>query len=424
MNSREESLLYSYFSFLANFSHDRAREVVEKEKEMHRSGPGNSWAQLLGSLVQLAGAEKQYLALSFLQPRTSVFLRKEQPLKSMYQNIHHDCKHVMEVESGKWLGKVAEVVAKVVTGRTTMVDIYERLSGFCPAPPPYQEIISVLTSVTEEIQRRLGDCIVTTPWVTVVKYENNILMDFMSAASAMQAWNFFESIMLLQRGGEMLSLWDEMVQARETKKLSFASSLLRGVSGSLEPQLYLWLQKLKSALLSKFSLYFHTTLAQQTSPTEMKSLCSKLSLDQTSRLAAFQKRADAKSITVLFDATGLASYKGRPGYHHLEKQQSQLSGLDLFPVVYSIPQQPSLPNVVMILTDQSTDLATDKTVYFYDGGVGATYFLHNIEPRFYAVIIFEGRRSERDSTINTFIQETALQLRCSKVFAALKPGYK
>eukprot|EP00092_Neocalanus_flemingeri_P013318 GFUD01014356.1.p1 GENE.GFUD01014356.1~~GFUD01014356.1.p1 ORF type:complete len:324 (-),score=91.77 GFUD01014356.1:331-1254(-) len=307
-----------------------------------------------------------------------------------------------------------------------MVDIYERLSGFCPAPPPYREIISVLTAVTEETQKTDGECVVSAPWVTVVKYENNILMDFMSAASAMQSWNFFESIMLLQRGGEMLALWEEIVQAREARKLSFASSLLRGVSGSAEPHLYLWFQRLKASLISKFSLFFYQTLAQQTTPTEMKSLCARLSLDQAARLSAFQKRADAQSISVLFDATGLASYNGRPGYHHLEKEQPQMSGLDLFPVVFSTPTQPShhFPNLVMILTDQNTDLATDKTVHFYDGGVGSTYFLHLIEPRFYVVIIFDGRRSERDSTINTFIQETALQLRCSKTFAALKPGYK
>ena len=34
------------------------------------------------------------------------------------------------------------------------------------------------------------------------------------------------------------------------------------------------------------------------------------------------------------------------------------------------------------------------------------------------------RRNEKDSTINGFIQETAVQLRCSRVFASLKPGYK
>jgi len=75
--TREEALLHSYFTFLANFSQDRAREVVEKEKEICRCGPNNPWGQLLGSLMQLAGAEKQYLALSFLQPRSSVFLRKD-----------------------------------------------------------------------------------------------------------------------------------------------------------------------------------------------------------------------------------------------------------------------------------------------------------------------------------------------------------
>ena len=103
-----------------------------------------------------------------------------------------------------------------------------------------------------------------------------------------------------------------------------------------------------------------------------------------------------------------------------------LSGLDLFPLVYSTGYQPSLhwPNVVMILTDQHEDLLSDRTVTFYDVGVGATYFLHQIEPRFYVVIIFYGRKNEKDSTINGFIQDTALSLRCSRNFASLKPGYK
>ena len=74
-----------------------------------------------------------------------------------------------------------------------------------------------------------------------------------------------------------MSQWEDVVGARETRKLSFASSLLRGVtgisvtlviifkskfSGWVEPHLYLWLGKLKAALLSKFSLYFYQTLAK------------------------------------------------------------------------------------------------------------------------------------------------------------------
>lgn len=45
------------------------------------------------------------------------------------------------------------------------------------------------------------------------------------------------------------------------------------------PMLFQWLQKLKGAVLSKLSLYFHDTLAQQTTPSDMRHLCSKLHHD-------------------------------------------------------------------------------------------------------------------------------------------------
>ena len=81
------------------------------------------------------------------------------------------------------------------------------------------------------------------------------------------------------------------------------------VSGSVEPQLYTWFQRLKSSLLSKFSLYFHSTLSGQTNAQEMRALCSKLSTDQTTRLSSFQKRLDASSVSILFDANGQTGYQ-------------------------------------------------------------------------------------------------------------------
>ena len=38
-----------------------------------------------------------------------------------------------------------------------------------------------------------------------------------------------------RRGSELLGQWEEVVGAREARKLSFASSFLRGVTGSLSP---------------------------------------------------------------------------------------------------------------------------------------------------------------------------------------------
>ena len=41
----------------------------------------------------------------------------------------------------------------------------------------------------------------------------------------------------------------------------------------------------------------------------MRSLCSKLSTDQTARLSSFQKRLDAASVSILYDANGQPGYQ-------------------------------------------------------------------------------------------------------------------
>jgi len=95
---KEESILENYFMFISNFSHDRAREVIEKEKELSRGSSSSCWSQLLSVLLNLSTAEKTYHSLTFLSPRTgSVFLRKEQSLKSVYQSLLLDCRNALEL---------------------------------------------------------------------------------------------------------------------------------------------------------------------------------------------------------------------------------------------------------------------------------------------------------------------------------------
>ena len=422
----KEELLETYFTFISNFSHDRAREVVEREKEVARTGSSSSFHQLVVALVGLAGAEKQYLSLSFLLPRTSsVFLRKEPSLKSLYQSILLDLRNALELEQEVLVSRTCEEVIRLLQVRVSMIGVYEKLATFSSSTPAasYDDLVAGLNTILEEIQQSQSP--VCQQWVVVLQYEVGVLLDCLSLTSSLHQWNFFPSLMLLQRVGERLASWEVVVQARETRKLSFASSWLRGVT-STEPHLYLWFQKLRSSLLSKFSLYFYSTLSKQTNSTEMKVLCSKLSLDQSARISSYQKRLDCQSVSILYDATDQPSYQGRPGYHFQDKDPPPPhSGLDLFPVVFSTGQPGHhWPNIVMIISDHSEELRADRTVHFYDGGVGSSYFLHQIESRFYIVVIFEGRRNEKDSTINSFIQETASQLSCVRIFASLKPGYK
>ncbi len=100
-----------------------------------------------------------------------------------------------------------------------------------------------------------------------------------------------------------------------------------------------------------------------------------------------------------------------------------------FPAVVSLPggERPVThwPNVIMIMSDRSTELnALDKVVHFYDDKVQSNYFLTRPEPHFTVVVIFDGRKSERDSNIVAFLQELTGSLRNTKPFTTLKPGSK
>ena len=94
---------------LSSVSRFRRGKLVEREKDVVRTGPGSTFNQLVVGLVSLAGAEKQYLSLSFLLPRTSsVFLRKEQSLKSVYQSILLDVRNAMELEADVVVSRTCE----------------------------------------------------------------------------------------------------------------------------------------------------------------------------------------------------------------------------------------------------------------------------------------------------------------------------
>ena len=335
MECKEESVLESFFLFLSNFSHDRAKDAVSQESSL-----------LSTSLGQLALAEKQYLSLAFLQPRTSVFqVRKEPPLRTLYQSLHTDLSSL----SQPWAGQAA----KLVRLRAGMVEVYERLSG-CGGgqAPPYGEVTRSLAGLVEELGEG-GEESPLAPWWAVVTFEVQALLDLLSAALAMQTWDFFPSLLLLTRGCSLLQQWEEVVAAREARKMSFASSLLRGVTGWVEPHLYLWLAKLKASLLSKFSLYFHSTLAKQTSPQELQRLSSRLAVDQAARLAAAQRKLDAQAVVLVY--AGLEQGDcGRPGYRHPTAHQGSPTGLECFPPVYCCPALPDhlYPGLVMTLTDR------------------------------------------------------------------------
>jgi len=394
---------------------------MEKERDLSKS-LGTEWSHYISVLLHLCTAEKQYTNLSFLQARG--FLRKEGSLKSIYEVLISELERPWQVnEATSPLDDLVSVsttdILTLVKGRMKTMEIYEKLSASTNEQlPNYQPCIDV----TKNIKRKEMCCVFMEPWLNVYFIEVEVLSECMMMCANLAKWDFYRSLTCLQDITDKLNRWNEVIQTRETKKLSFATSLLRGVSGlQSEPLLYTWFSKFKSGLLSKFSLYFYQLLSKQCSGNDIKGWMNKVPVDYSARIAAFARRSDAISVCLLFNGNGLQGFKG-PGYHiKTEKDKSVgVTGLDLFPCIYYHPVLPTehWPSIVMNIKD--SDLSHDRNVYIYDAGIGFTYFIHQIEPRFYIVILYEGKKLEKDSSIVQFLEETTQQLRLTKVFLSLK----
>ena len=183
--SKEETLLKAYFTFISNFSHDRAREVVEREKDVTRAVTSSGFSQLLVALVSLAGAEKQYLSLSLMPRTSSVFLRKEQSLKSVYQSIVLDLRNAQELEADTLINGICEDLVTLLKIRLTMIGVYEKLSMFSSMAPSesYSELVAILKTVLEEIQQNPSE--LCCQWITVLKFEVGLLLNCLTLTITM-----------------------------------------------------------------------------------------------------------------------------------------------------------------------------------------------------------------------------------------------
>jgi len=189
--------------------------------------------------------------------------------------------------------------------------------------------------------------------------------------------------------------------------------------------LHNWLLKFKGTLLSKLSLYFYEILARNSnSAFDIRLISTKLQTDYISKLSNFQKKSDALAICLVFDARDIDFYPN--GYQHPVRPPEVPTGMDTFPAVLSIPQKPlsRWPSVVMLISGRMSDLNSDKLVGFFDSQVQSTYFILRIEPRMFLLLVYESKKSEKDSYIVKFMNEIVNELKCGRIFSSLKLSVK
>ncbi|KAL4612791.1 UPF0536 protein C12orf66-like [Arapaima gigas] len=433
---KERAVLESFFTQLGVFSFDRAKDYVEKEKDASRSA-GAIWGAFLGALAHLAAAEKAYHNMTFLGQKIggqSFFSRKDS-IRTIYTSLYNELKKVVttgrNVAGGTapcledLLSHLSEQLCFFTQARMEIADFYEKMYSLSNHKSiNSEELVNLLEPVNQKYSSKFHHPILSC-LESSFQVEVEVLTQLLRCQAEISEWKFLPSLLNLHSAHSKLHTWGQVFERqRETRKHLFGGQVQKAVQ---PPHLYLWLLRLHQTLLAKFSFYFHEALSRQTALSEMKALTAKTLPDYFGKISAFIRKCDAVNVSLIFDNRGSDSFQGH-GYHHPDSYREAPKGVDQFPAVVSLPGDRPIthwPSVIMIMSDRATELnALDKVVHFYDDKVQSTYFLTRPEPHFTIIVIFDSKKSEKDSHIVSFLQELSSSLRNSKPFSTLKPGSK
>ncbi|XP_046350661.1 KICSTOR subunit 2-like isoform X1 [Haliotis rufescens] len=440
---KEETLLENYFLLLSQFAFDKAKELSEKDKDVHKLSTAASWGTIIQCLSQLAAAEKMYMSLTFLgQKRFNPIGRARENLRNNYQFLVQEFQRIdslsqtpvtLRSDLDILLAHLSGQLSHYLTARQRLMDLYEQISSVAVhRNVSFDDLVTMVTDIIQAHSRGFHHPLLS-PLKSSFSLECDVMRHLLEAQILMSEWQCLPSLLQLHQAHTKLASWANMAAIKEPASKDKPTPSKKGFvstsKASVQTGVYHWLARFKGLLVAKFSLYFYEVLSKQAVPVEMKSWASKTTDDFIGKITSFQKKCDAFNVSLVLDSHGLKdTYKG-PGYHHPNKITEAPEGLNTFPAILSIPgERPTShwPNVVMMISDKNTpDLSNqDKVNCFYDKRAQSTYFISRVDPRIYLVVVFETKKSEKDSYVTNFMNDLSLQLRCSKILSSLKPGSK
>lgn len=422
----EEEFLNTFFTQVAQLCTDKAKESVEKERESCRQTQMGPWGMLLMHLPQIAVAEHSYADLGFLHTKNKGFLRKDNSLKTVYESLKSDLKRLEEVTRGTnsigaTVAEVSNQLCQFITAKIQLIDFYEKMYNMSISSKvmKYQELLQSIETIVESHSLSCSH-LALTAIKTGLTLECEILVQLMKAQVEVQNWRFLSTLMALYGAQARMSAWERTLQSKESWKLGFSATFLKA---NQQPALYQWLVKLRGTILAKCSLYFHTTLSQQASPGEMKSIMSKQNVDYYHKIQSFQRKHDVLAVLIIFDSRGVEN--SGPGYRHPHRESNTTEN---FQVVLSCPsifvQKPSihLDNIQKRIKERHADLlAMDKIIYSKNVKDSCTYAMYSTDPRMTLVTVFEsGKQKDKETHVTSFMTDLCMQIRCNKVYESLK----
>lgn len=412
------------------FNFEAVKELLDRDKTTRISN-SPLWISLLNAISSLSLAEKNYLALTFLEQKwfgrkesgKGIYTQASSELQRIEQRSRPHLQHAPRQDPLEYLvSHIAGQLAQFVKARQEMMDFYIKLCslGLQKVETDYSEMSSVIQNICSRYTKEFHHPLLA-PLRNSWNLETDIISSLLQARTEMSRWQFLPSLLKLHDAYTKLDSWGSPFKAKEPKKKLSAHILAKN---NAIPSLMCWLMKFYLMLMSKFSFYFHETLSKQSPPSDIRSHLSNLSIDYYSKVVTFQKKTDASYVILVFDTHG-SDYTGH-GYHFPVGYTEPPKGLDSFPAVFSYPRDKPIhlwPNVIMLLSEPPGG-NIDRPTYFYDMNQQITYYIIKVDIRMSLLLVFETKKSEKDTTISNFLQDMASCLRGTRLLSSLRQGSK
>jgi hypothetical protein len=310
--------------------------------------PGH-WNALVNALGTFVDADELYYHFSYLSAKNA----RRDTLGAMHISLMDELQKVLQPfelhaksstlplprrKEAEFFAKLILDTTYIVKTHSHMVSLYRTLSN------PQSNLVYVeLIKFLDKIERQVNAHI-THPELANIKININtelFILHKLFLAEAQMTLNhqFRETIFNIYQSRADLHTWKSRMDRDGGKP---ASNL------HLKIPLYQWLNEFINAMLAKSTFLFYKPLWRQerlTGHTDMRANVSRLELQYPHFVENFFQRTDCTFFCLVLEAEGLQGYSP-DGYvcpDPTEPEPEPLSGMKLYPVIYSIPYIDEVP---------------------------------------------------------------------------------
>ncbi|MFH4974572.1 hypothetical protein AB6A40_001281 [Gnathostoma spinigerum] len=431
-------IIQKYSLLMGKVKFDAAREHIEAFKGKRNFIPSDvesmAWLSILSVFAQFPQTERIYFSLNFLLPKA--FFRKDNALLTSYSQIKSEVQHTVEdlmsVPHPPLSLDLCQRIIDIIDCRLILINNYIAFTSnkLCSQ----QEIgilIEGLNSVLKVIApSRKHDCL--SGMFELIASEVTIIKSLLEVQNLLLRCEFLPSLIKLKNSREHLRKWFTIVDYAKIRSKS-TSSFFHFPSSSKAStfQLFEWIERFYSFLLSKFSLYFHEWLTPQCSHADVKQAIGLLKSPNFLHIFSnFHRKSDALFVSLVMSRIASKAVSSRVGYGQEASETSSGELREKYPLLYKSAADrkdfdllhPTIASLIQSAANSS--IQPERIKYFFDQVLLKTFFIVLVEENIFMVVVFSRKIGEKDSSIVCFINESVSTLRCSKICLSLRGASK